>query len=89
VPITYDLKSELLGWVKQTCHNDFMVNGVERIPHGIEIFITETEKYFMTSGVIASESLGDYSVSFVIGQYGLPQHLMLLLNSYRRPGKIL
>ena len=77
----FDIKALLLEWVKDTCKNDFMVNGEEVLPGGVVLFLNKAEDYLRNVQGISSESLGDYSVSF---DTDLPQSLKRLLRPYRK-----
>lgn len=78
----YQLKSELLRWVKDYCNNTFVNDdGVEVIPGGVEVFLTQASIFIEKQTGKTSESLGDYSVAW---STDYPQSMMRLLSPYRR-----
>ena len=87
---TYDLKANLLRWVKDYCRDDFIRGTVEVIPGGVEVFLEKALAYYtnIAGSGLASESLGDYSVSFNNSSStgGIPVELKSLLIPYRRLG---
>lgn len=94
--VEYEIKGLLLNWAKDHCRDDFVdKDGIERIPAGIEMFVEEGAKYYakvatdILNGSVASESLGDYSVTLTnVVQHaissGMPAHLRVWLEDYRR-----
>lgn len=78
----YELKAELLVWVKDYCNNDFLDDDdIEKIPGGVNVFLTQAVKYIEKQEGKTSESLGDYSVAW---STDYPESMLRLLRPYRR-----
>lgn len=83
------LREQYLEWIKDYCQNDFVVDGEEVIPAMVNMVIEELIKYDGTSrSGKTSESLGDYSVSFELGENGYPASITNKLKPYNNTYKV-
>lgn len=76
-----EIKDALLKWVKDYCNNNFLVDGVETIPGGVEIFLNQGVDFIKKQNGIQGESLGDYSVTLTTD---FPLSMLKLLRPYRK-----
>ncbi len=68
-------------WAADYCHVDLDVDWTV-LPAGVQMFKVQALEFIKKQTGIASESLGDYSVSYVTS---FPASLLALLRPYRRP----
>lgn len=73
------VKDYLLEWAGDYCRDDFTTN----TPAGVNLFVEKGLDYVKDFNGVASESLGDYSVSF-LSDSGFPLYLLKMLAPYKR-----
>ena len=70
------LREWLLLWVKDYCNNTWDTD-----PPGVILFLNQAVDYIKNQKGITSETIGDYSVTFV---EAVPKSLLMLLRPYRK-----
>lgn len=72
-----DVSEILEEWVRDYCHDDFE----DGLPGAVRLFIEKVSSQILTGAEKASESLGDYSVSYLAD---VPPTYLRLLAPYRK-----
>lgn len=75
-----ELKEALLLWAQEYCKMTWEA-GFE--PAGVKLFANQAVEWIKTQNGITSESLGDYSVTF-LEEGAMPKGLLALLRPYRK-----
>lgn len=76
-----ELKDYLKEYAKDYCNNSFLVDEVETIPAGVNLFINKAYEHYNRETGLKAESLSRHSISF---DSELPQSIVRLLNPYRK-----
>ncbi|WP_438421640.1 phage head-tail connector protein [Bacillus siamensis] len=66
---------------KDWCNNSFMVNGDEKLPAGVKLYVAKAIEHNMTPSNLSGRSMGDVSYSY---ETELPSSITKLLAPYRK-----
>ncbi|MCM3108775.1 phage head-tail connector protein [Bacillus velezensis] len=66
---------------KDWCNNSFTVNGEEKLPAGVKLYVAKAIEHNMTPSNLSGRSMGDVSYSY---ETELPSSITELLAPYRK-----
>lgn len=69
-----------IEFAKDYCNNQFLVNGAEKLPAGVKLFVAKAIEFNMSPSNLSGRSMGDVSYSYVTE---LPETVIRHLKPYR------
>lgn len=75
-----NLIPELESFAREFCNNEDLI-----FTTGVKFFVAKACQYAERQSGIASEQLGDYSVTYAVSPGAFPPELLAYLYPYRRP----
>lgn len=70
-----------IDFAKDYCNNRFLVDGAEKLPAGVKLFVAKAIEFNMAPSNLSARSMGDVSYSY---ETELPESVLRHLKPYRR-----